>query len=147
MTTLSVREQIIQATINTITPIAKSHGAFVFRSPAIAIQKNQLPAIIVTSDKMQVKINNQICIRDLILRVSAIAQRADDASSDELVDRISTAVTAALAQSDNLNGLCQTFSETEVEYEVDEADVAIVELPVCFQACFRTKRDDPASKA
>lgn len=145
MTALSVREQIIQATINTITPIAQSHGAFVFRSPAIAIQKNQLPAIIVTSDKMEVRINNQVCSRDLILRVTSIAQRADDAISDELVDQLSTAVTTALARSSNLGGLCQTFAETEVEYEVDEADIAIVELPVCFLASFRTKRDDPAS--
>jgi len=146
MSNLSLREQIIQATINIITPIAQSYGAYVFRSPAIAIQKNQLPAVIVTSDKMEVKINNQICSRDLTLRVISIAPRTDDASSDELVDRISTALTKALAQSDNLGGLCQTFAETEVEYEVDEADIAIVELPVCFKASFRTKRDDPSVK-
>ena len=147
MTTLSIREQIIQATINTIRPIADAHGAFVFRSPAIAVQKSQLPAVIVTSDKMVVTINNQTTARDLTLRVTAIAQRSDDEGSDELVDRLSTAVTTALVKSGNLGGLCQTFAETEVEYEVDEADIAISELPVCFQAQFRTRRDDPTVKA
>ena len=147
MTTLSIREQIIQVTISTITPVAQSHGAFVFRSPAIAIQKGQLPAVIVTSDKMVVTINNQTTARDLTLRVTAIATRSDDDACDELVDRLSTAVTTALVQSNNLGGLCQTFAETEVEYAVDEADVAIAELPVCFQAYFRTRRDDPTVKA
>lgn len=147
MPALSVREQIIQATINTITPVAHQLGAFVFRSPAIAIQKGQLPAVIVTCDKMVVTINNQTTARDLTLRVTAIAARSDDDACDELVDQLSTAVITALAQSRNLGGLCQTFAETEVEYEVDEADIAVVELPVCFQAHFRTRRDDPTVKA
>ena len=143
---LSIREQIIQATVTAVTPVAETYGAFVFRSPAIAIQKGQLPAVIVTMDKMEVDASNQSCTRNLTLRVTALAQRVDDATSDELVDRLSTATTKALVQSNNLGGLCLTFKETEVEYAVDEADIAVVELPVCFLANFRTKRDDPAAK-
>lgn len=143
---LSIREQIIQATINTVTPIALSYNAIVFRSPAIAIQKGQLPAVIVTQDKMDVTKHNQAAQRNMIVRITAIAQRTDDAASDELVDRLSTALTKGLAESNNLGGLCQQFQETEVEYETDEADVAIVELPVCFLASFRTRHDDPTAK-
>lgn len=143
---LSIREQIIQAAIQIINPVAESLGAFVFRSPAIAIQKGQLPAVIVTMDKMEVDICNQVCTRDLTLRITAIAQRADDSMSEDTVDLLSTSVTRALAQSGNLGGLCQRFQETEVEYEVDEADIAISELPVCYLASFRTKRDDPTLK-
>ena len=143
---LSIREQIILAMISTVTPVAESYGALVFRSPAIAIQKGQLPAVIVTQDKMEVAVDNLVCKRDMTLRVTAIATRADDATSDELVDRLSTAMTMALSKSGNLGGLCQTFKETEVEYETDEADIAIVELPVCYLATFRTRRDDPTVK-
>lgn len=146
MTTLSIREQIIQATINAVTPIAETFDAFVFRSPAIAIQKGQLPAIIVTQDKMEVTKQNQALQRDMTVRITAIAQRADDTTSDELVDRLLTAITKGLAQSNNLNGLCQQFHETEIEYATDEADIAIVELPVCFLASFRTRHDDPTLK-
>ena len=145
-TSLSLREQIIQATINAVTPVAETYGAFVFRSPAIAIQKGQLPAVIVTQDKMEVTKQNQALQRDMTVRVTAIAQRADDTTSDELVDRLSTAITKGLAQSNNLGGLCQQFHETEIEYATDEADIAIVELPVCFLASFRTRHDDPTMK-
>jgi len=143
---LSIREQIIQATINAVAPVAQTFGAYIFRSPAVAIQKGQLPAVIVTQDKMEVTKDNMACVRDMTLRVTAIAQRADDATSDELVDRLSTAITIALAQSSNLGGLCLKFQETEVEYQTDEADIAITELPVCYLASFRTKRDDPTLK-
>ena len=147
ITSLSIREQIIQATINAVTPVADTFGALVFRSPSVAIQKGQLPAVIVTQDKMEVTKQNQALQRDMTLRITAIAQRADDATSDELVDRLSTAITTCLAQSNNLGGLCQQFHETEIEYATDEADIAIVELPVCFLASFRTKYDDPTVKS
>ena len=145
-TSRSLREQIIQAAIAVVTPIAETYGALVFRSPAIAIQKGQLPAVIVTMDKMEVDVTNLNCTRNLTLRITSIAQRTDDDHSDELVDQLSTATTKALVQSSNLGGLCQQFHETEVEYQTDEADIAIVELPVCFLASFRTKRDDPTLK-
>lgn len=143
---LSLREQIVQAAIGVMTPIAQSYGATIFRSPAIAIERNQLPAIIVSPDKIQVKKANLASERLMVLRVTAIAKRTDDEACDVFVDRIATDVYQAVVASKNFGGLAQSVQETEVEFEADEADIAVSALPTCFEVLFRTRWDDPRIK-
>ena len=143
---LSIREQIIRAAIVAMTPVAQTYNATIFRSPAVAVERNQLPAIIVAPDKIEVKKVNSAMERTMVLRITAIAKRDEEGHCDALVDQISTDLCRAMATAQNFGGLCQALRETEVEFEVDEADVAISALPACFEVVFRTRLDDATVK-
>jgi hypothetical protein len=143
---LSIREQIIRAAIVAMTPVAQTYNATIFRSPAVAVERNQLPAIIVAPDKIEVKKVNSAMERTMVLRVTAIAKRDEEGTCDALVDQISSELCRVMATVQNFDGLCQALRETEVEFEVDEADVAISALPACFEVVFRTRVDDPTVK-
>jgi hypothetical protein len=142
---ISVREQILQKIVSMITPVAEQFGAGVFRSPTVALQKDQVPAIVVFPEKeVAPEFKNNVS-RTLIVRIVAVS-RGDDATTAEVfVDRMMVGVYLALRQELNLGGLCQSIKEDEIEYEIEEADPVIATLPTRYAINFRTRVDDPTN--
>ena len=142
---ISVREQILQKIVSMITPVAEQFGAGVHRSPTVALQKDQVPAIVVFPEKEEKPEFKNNVSRTLIVRVVALARGDESTQAEVFVDRMMVGVYLALRKELNLGGLCQSIKEDEIEYEIEEADPVIATLPTRYAINFRTRLDDPTS--
>ena len=143
---ISVREQILQKIISLVTPVAAQHGAEVYRSPTVALAKDQVPAIVVFPEKEEpTDFKNNAVSRTLIVRIVALARGDDSTQAEVEVDKMMVGVYLALRQELNLGGLCQMIREDEIEYEIEEADPVIATLPTRYKIEFRTRLDDPTN--
>lgn len=140
---ISVREQILQKIIGLITPVAAQFGAGVYRSPTVALAKDQVPAVVVFPQKEERPDYKNSVSRTLIVRIVAISRGDDSTAAEVVVDQMMVGVHLVLRQEQNLGGLCQSIKEDEIEYEVEEADPVIATLPTHYAIAFRTRFNDP----
>jgi hypothetical protein len=110
----SIREQILRAVVAALRPSAASLGATLHRSPTVAINREQCPALVVfpESDAITERANDRVT-RELTLRITALARAIAPVAPETEADEILTAAHAALMVDVNLGGLALGIKEIE----------------------------------
>lgn len=136
----SIREQILQALMGLLTPVASAQGATLARSPVIGVTREQSPALLLfpESDIIVERPNDRV-ERHLVVRLVALA-RGDDAfiATDELL----VAAHGALMTDASLAGLALGLREIDAEWDAEDADAGVVALPARYQIRYRTLAND-----
>lgn len=144
---ISIREQLLQAVLKTLTPIAKEMKATLFRSPTVAVERDQTPAIIVFPDEEQPEHQNSIVVRRLTIRIVALAREVDGNVAEVVADQLIVAAHRALMANSNLDGLCIKVREVGTEWDMEDADGAAVAIPARYEIEYRTHLNDLTQKA
>jgi len=141
--TQSIREQILQAVVGLLGPVALLKGAQVLRSPTIGITREQSPALLIfpESDAVTPRINDRV-ERQLVLRMVAVARETAGVAPEAIADALLVAAHAALFANANLAGLCLGLRELECEWDVEDADAAAAAIPARYQITYRTLASD-----
>ena len=139
---ISIREKILQAVITVLVPVAKTMDATLFRSPVIAILRDQTPAIVVFPEEETAVVQNAVTTRTLIIRVVALAREVAGNDGEVVADQLSTACHAALMAANNLGGLCLKIKELGTEWEIEDADARAVAIPTKYAIEYRTNVHD-----
>lgn len=136
----SIREQILQAAMGLLTPIAAAQGATLLRSPTTGVPREASPALLLfpESDAIVERPNDRV-ERALSVRIVALA-RGDAAFAD--ADRLLVAAHAALMAAPSLGGLALALREIDCEWDQDDADAGAVALPARYQIRYRTFAND-----
>jgi len=139
----SLRENILQAVVALLSPIAMAQGATVIRSPPTGITREQSPALLIfpESDAVSPRINDRV-ERQLVLRMVAIARETSLGAPEAIADALLVAAHAALFASANLGGLCLALRELECEWDVEDADATAAAIPARYQITYRTLASD-----
>lgn len=139
----SIREQILQAAVGLLAPVAASAGAQVRRSPLTGITREQSPALLVfpESDAITQRPNDRV-ERDLVVRVVALARETGSDTPEVIADRLLVAAHAALLSNANLGGLCLGIRELDCEWDVEDADATAAAIPSRYQITYRTLAAD-----
>lgn len=139
----SLREQILQAVIGVLAPVAAAQSAIILRSPTTGIPREQSPALLVfpESDTITQRPNDRV-ERQLVVRVVALAREAGSDAPELIADRLLVAVHAALFANTNLGGLCMGISELDCEWDVEDADALAAAVPARYQITYRTLGHD-----
>lgn len=135
----SLREQILLAVVAALRPAAVSLGATLHRSPTVAINREQCPALVVfpESESIIERANDRVT-RELTLRITALARAVAPAAPETEADWLLTAAHAALMADVNLGGLALGIRELECEWEVDDADAVAAAIPARYCITYRT---------
>ena len=144
---ISVREQLLQAVIATLAPVATSMGATCFRSPVIALLRNQTPAVVVFPEEEVCVVENILSKRTLTIRVVPLAREVGGNDGEIVADQLLVACHAALMASKNLGGLCQKIREIGIEWDIEDADGRAVAIPARYSIEYRTQANDQTRKA
>ena len=139
---ISIREQLLQAVITTLSPVAQQMGATLFRSPVIAILRNQTPAIVVFPEEETCVAENGLSKRTLTLRIVPLAREVSGNDGEVVADQLLTACHAALMASNNLGGLCLKIRELGTEWDMEDADARAVAIPAKYAIEYRTHLND-----
>lgn len=139
---ISIREQILQAAMALLAPVAATVGATLLRSPVNAVSREQSPALLLfpESDTITDRHNDRV-ERHLIVRLMALA-REDNAPAELIADRLLVAAHAALMQDSNFGGLALGIQELDGEWDVEDADATAAALPARYQITYRTLASD-----
>jgi hypothetical protein len=139
----SIREQILQAVVAALRPVASSLGATLHRSPAVAIQREQCPALVVfpESESIVERANDRVT-RELNVRITALARAVPPASPEPQADALLCAAHAALMLDVNLGGLALGIHDLECEWEVEDADAIAAAIPARYRITYRTLASD-----
>lgn len=139
----SIREQLLQAVMSLLAPIAAAEGAVVLRSPANGLPREQSPALLLfpESDAISQHPNDRV-ERQLILRLVALARESAIDAPELIADRLLVAAHAALFASANLGGLCLGLRELDCEWDVEDADAIAAAMPARYQITYRTLAAD-----
>ena len=143
MRTNSIREQLLLAVLDAVRPAAASLGATLHRSPALAISREQCPALVVfpESESITERVNDRVT-RELTVRIVALARAVPPASAETEADRLLTAAHAALLADRNLGGLALGIREQECEWDVEDADAVAATIPARYCITYRTLAND-----
>jgi hypothetical protein len=139
----SIRERILQTIVATLTPVATAQGATVWRTPAVAITRDQCPALVVfaESESIAERCNDRVS-RELIVRLVALARAVPPLVPETLADELLCAAHAALMLDTNLGGLAFGIREVECDWEVEDADALACAIPARYQITYRTLVSD-----
>jgi hypothetical protein len=139
----SLRENIIQAVVALLAPIAIAQGATLIRSPPTGVSREQSPALLLfpESDAVSPRINDRV-ERQLVLRMVAVARETAGGAPEAIADALLVAAHAALFASTNLGGLCLGLRELECEWDVEDADATAAAIPARYQITYRTLASD-----
>ena len=139
----SIREQILLAVLATIAPAAKSFGAGLYRSPTVAITREQSPALVVfpESDAIAERANNRVT-RELTIRMVALTRVVPPDAPETQADALMTAAHAALMDNLNLGGLALGIREQGCEWDVEDADAVAAEVSARYCITYRTLAND-----
>jgi len=140
---ISIREQILQAVVGALTPVAAAQGATIWRTPSVAITRAQCPALVVfaESETLGPRANDRIT-RELTVRVVAMARAVPPLIAQTLADALLCAAHTALMADANLGGLALSVSELDCEWEVDDADGVAASTSARYQITYRTLLND-----
>jgi hypothetical protein len=147
----SIREQILQAVMGLLLPVAAAEGALLLRSPTTGIPREQSPALLVfpESDAITQRPNDRV-ERQLVVRVVALARETGGEAPETIADRLLVAAHAALLNgvnnNANLGGLCLGIKELDCEWDVEDADATAALIPARYQITYRTLAHDIASQ-
>jgi len=135
----SIREQILQALMATLAPVATAQGAALLRSPVHGVPREASPALLLLpeSDTIVQRPNDRV-ERQLVVRLVALARETRAGSPEALADQILVAAHAALFVQANLGGLALGLRELDCEWDVDDADAGAAALPARYQITYRT---------
>ena len=141
--TQSIREQILQAVVQLLAPVASLQGAQVLRSPTTGITREQSPALLIfpESETVSPRINDRV-ERQLVLRVVAVARETALGAPEAIADALLVAAHSTLFASANLGGLCLGLRELECEWDVEDADATAAAIPARYQITYRTLASD-----
>lgn len=137
--TQSIRERILQAIVGAINPVATDQAATVWRTPSVAITREQCPALVVfaESESLAERANDRVT-RELTVRITALARAVPPMVAETLADALLCAAHAALMSDVNLGGLALGIREVESEWEVDDADGVAASTSARYQISYRT---------
>ena len=143
----SIREQILQAVISRLAPIAAAEGAQLLRSPPAGITREQCPALLLfpESDTLVQRANDRV-ERQLVVRLVALARETAGEIPEAIADRLLVAAHAALFTDVNLGGLCLGLQELGCEWDVEDADATAAAVPARYQIDYRTLAADLSAK-
>ena len=135
----SIRERILQSIVGVLTPVAIDRAATVWRTPSVAIAREQCPALVVfaESESMAERANDRVT-RELMVRITALARAVPPMVAETLADALLCAAHAALMSDVNLGGLALGIREVESEWEVDDADGVAASTSARYQISYRT---------
>ena len=139
----SLRENILQAVVALLSPIAMAQGAQVLRFPTTGITREQSPALLIfpESETVSPRVNDRV-ERQLVLRMVAVARETALSAPEAIADGLLVAAHSALFASANLGGLCLGLRELECEWDVEDADATAAAIPARYQITYRTLASD-----
>lgn len=139
----SVRERIVLAAIAAVRPSVEALGATVHRSPAVAISRDQCPALVVfpETEAITERANDRVS-RELTVRLVALVRTAAPAVPETEADRLLTAAHFALLADVSLGGLALGIREQDLEWEIEDADAVALALPARYAITYRTLAHD-----
>ena len=142
----SIREQCLQAVAGLLLPVAQAQGAIFHRSPTTGITREQSPALLVfpESDSIVERSNDRV-VRQLVVRIDALAREQVGAAPEDIADRLLVAAHVALFANANLGGLALGIKELDCEWDVEDADATAALIPARYQITYRTLAHDLAS--
>ncbi len=139
----SIRERILQTIVATLTPVATAQGATVWRTPAVAITRDQCPALVVFAESESIaERSNDRVSRELTVRLVALARAVPPLVPETLADELLCAAHATLMMDVNLGGLSLGIRELECDWEVEDADALACAIPARYQITYRTLVSD-----
>lgn len=143
----SIREQILQALMTTLAPVALAQGATLLRSPVHGVPREASPALLLfpESDAIVQRPNDRV-ERQLVVRLVALARETGTVRPETRADQILVAAHAALFQNANLGGLALGLRELDCEWDVEDADAGAAAVPARYQITYRTHFHDLASQ-
>lgn len=143
MATPSIREQLLLAVMAAVRPVVTGLGATLHRSPTVAINRDQCPALVVfpESEAITERANDRVT-RELTLRVVALARTVPPTAPETVADHLLTAAHAALFVDGSFGGLALGIREQDCEWEVEDADAVAVALPARYRITYRTLAQD-----
>lgn len=142
----SIREQIIQAVVANLTPVAALQGATIRRQPTVPTDRTKLPTLLVFPESEAVRRVNDRAERELILRIVALAVGTLTEAPEPIADRLLVAAHAALLADVNLGGFTLNLEETDCDWQQDDADMEITALPARYRITYRTFSHDLTKK-
>lgn len=144
----SIRERILQTLAARLSPVAASHGASVWRTPTVAITREQCPALVLLpeSESIGERANDRVT-RELTLRITALARAVPPDLAETQADTLLCAAHAALMADANLDALALGVREIESEWEVDDADAVAASTSARYQITYRTLASDLSIQA
>lgn len=142
----SIREQIIQAVVANLTPVAVLEGATIFRQPTVPTDRAKLPALIIFPESEVVRRVNDRAERELVLRIVALAGGTLTETPEPIADRLLVAAHSALMADVNLGGLALNLEETDCDWQQDDADMEAAALPARYRITYRTFAHDLTQK-
>jgi len=139
----SIREQILQALLTILAPVAAAQGATLLRSPVHGVPREASPALLLfpESDTIVERPNDRV-ERQLIVRLVALARETGAGPPEALADQILVAAHAALLAHANLGGLALGLRELDCEWDVEDADAGAAAMPARYQITYRTLATD-----
>jgi hypothetical protein len=136
---ISIREQLLQTTLETLKPVAEAFGATLFRSPVVAIERDVTPSIIVFPEEETVETPKNMWVeRRLVIRVVALARELESNVAEIVADQLITACHAALMANRNLGGRCQGIKELGSDWNIEDADATAAAIPARYEISYRT---------
>ncbi|MDP2430562.1 MAG: hypothetical protein Q8O33_00865 [Pseudomonadota bacterium] len=143
----SIRERCLQAVAGLLAPVAQAQGATFRRSPTTGIPREQSPALLLfpESDGIAERANDRV-VRQLVVRIDALAREAGGVVPEDLADRLLVAAHETLFANANLGGLALGIRELDCEWNVEDADATAVLIPARYQITYRTLAHDLSSQ-
>lgn len=144
----SIRERILQTIVEVLTPVATDQAATVWRTPRVALTRDQCPALVVfpESEALAERANDRVT-RDLTVRITVLARAVPPQSAETQADALLCAAHAALMLDTNLGGLALGIREIESEWEIDDADAVACSTSARYQISYRTLMADISIQA
>ena len=147
---ISMREQILQKSIELLTPVMANLGCTIFRSPTLPIAQDQLPALALYVNEEKAEAKNGVVARTLFIRVDSLARAQGNVPAETVADVLATVAHQALMNSPEkqtlLGPLIQSIRESDLEWEVAEGDGVVVAVPSRYEIEYRTQRNDVTKK-
>jgi hypothetical protein len=144
---ISLREQILQAILTLLEPVAVAHGASLHRSPTVALTREQSPALVLypQSDAITQRANDRVS-RELTIRLVAMARAIPPNAPETLADQLLTQAHRALFTDSQLGELVLGIQEEACEWDVEDADAIAASIPASYRLIYRTMAHDLALK-
>lgn len=139
----SLRERCLRAVAGLLAPVAQAQGAAFHHSPTTGIPREQSPALLLfpESDGIVERANDRV-VRQLVVRIDALAREEGSVAPEDLADRLLVAAHVALFADANLGGLALGIRELDCEWDVEDADATAARIPARYQITYRTLATD-----
>ncbi len=139
----SIREQILQRLAGVLGVVAATHDASIHRSPAVAIEREHCPALVLfpETDQITERANDRVT-RELTVRITALARAIPPLLPETQADALLTAAHAAVMADVNLAGLALGIREIDAEFDIEDADATAAAIPQRYRITYRTLSAD-----